>query len=160
MRKSVDHVNKVAEPPGEAAADELFELLHALMHLHRAQRQRALQDSALALTPMEGRVLGFFGRQPGATLSELVAHSGRDKGQLARLVAGLRERGLLEARADEADGRVTRLHPTAAARALHQSLARGARRQAAQAVAGFSADEQRQLLALLQRLRQNLEGAG
>lgn len=46
------------------------------------------------------------------TLSALISHSGCDKGQLARLVGGLRERGLLDGRADENDRRNLLLHLT------------------------------------------------
>jgi hypothetical protein len=35
---------------------------------------------------MEGKVLGFFARHPGATQRDLAQHSGRDKAQLARLI--------------------------------------------------------------------------
>jgi DNA-binding MarR family transcriptional regulator len=49
---------------------------------------------------MEGKVLGYFCRHPGNTQSDLAQHSGRDKAQLTRLIARLKEAGLLEARAD------------------------------------------------------------
>lgn len=153
----MDLVNQI-ENAGEA--DEVFEALHAVMHLVRAHRRRAMRDGPYGLTPMEGRVLGFFSRHPGATQSDLAAHTGRDKSQLARLVAGLRERGLLEARVDEDDRRNLRLHPTPAARAAQRTLKRGDRRLAGVAVAGLSEEERRQLVALLVRVRGNLESAG
>lgn len=153
MTKTVDSVNKA---PG-AGADDVLEAIHGVMHLYRAQQYRALRDGPRPLTHMEGRVLGFVARHPGATQSELVAHSGRDKGQLARLVAALRERGLLETRADEADRRAQRLHLTPAGAAADQVLRRQGRRLAAVAVTGFSEDERRLLGDLLARVRQNLE---
>lgn len=155
MAKTVDTVN---HQRGETPADVL-ESVHAVMHLFRAHRQRALRDGRHELTHMEGKVLGFFARRPGATQSELAQHMGRDKGQLARLVAGLKERGLLEASADEADRRSVRLHPTAEARAIHQAMQRHARRLAEVAVTGFSDEERRQLLDLLAAVRKNLEAA-
>lgn len=146
--------------PAPVPADQLFEALHGLMHRQRALHLAEMRLAAPALTPLEGRVLGFFARQPGATLRDLAVHAGRDKGQLARLVAGLREQGLLEARADESDARLTRLHPTDAARALHQAVQRSRRRLAERAGRGLSDDERRQLLALLQRMHANLDEAG
>ncbi|MFY9510384.1 MAG: helix-turn-helix domain-containing protein, partial [Rubrivivax sp.] len=114
MRKSIDHVNQM----GGSTPDQVFEAIHTVMHLYRAQRHRGAADAGpQELTHMEHRVLGYFSRHPGATQSDLAAHSGRDKGQLARLIGGLRERGLLEARADENDRRSLRLQPTAQARA-------------------------------------------
>ncbi|MFT4046546.1 MAG: MarR family transcriptional regulator [Solimonas sp.] len=138
----------------------MFEAIHNVMHLYRAQQYRALREAPLELTHMEGKALGFFARRPGATLSDLVAHSGRDKGQLARLIGGLRERGLLDARADAGDRRTLRLQPTARGRALQASLGERAHRVADVAVSGLSASERRQLLELLARVRANLEDAG
>ena len=152
MRKIVENVNHQVP----VTAEQLFEALHGVMHRVRSQHQAELKTAAPALTPLEGRVLGFFARQPGATLSDLAAHAGRDKGQLARLVAGLREQGLLEAQADAADARLTRLHLTEAARVLHQTVQRSRRRLAERAATGLADDERRQLLSLLQRLQANL----
>jgi DNA-binding MarR family transcriptional regulator len=108
---------------------------------------------------MDSKVLGFFSRQPGATLSDLAAHSGRDKAQLARLVAGLREGGLLQGEPDPADRRNVRLSLTEAGVAVQQALHAQSRRLAAQAVAGFSGADLAQLDAMLARLRDNLTSA-
>lgn len=151
MRKSVDHVKHRGE------ADEVLEAIHSVMHLYRARQYRLLRDGEHDVTHMESRVLGFFAHHPGATLSELAAHSGRDKGQLARLVAALRERGLLEARVDEADRRNQRLHLTRAGEEAQQLLRREGRKVATAAVRGLSAQEREQLLQLLARVHANLE---
>ena len=140
-----------------ASDEDVFEAVHAVMHLFRARQYRALRDGPNALGHMDGKALGFFARHPGATLSDLVAHSGRDKGQLARLIAGLKERGLLDARPDAADRRNLRLSLTAAGLAVHRGAQRRRRRLAEAAVAGFTAEQRCQLLALLQRVRANLE---
>ena len=155
MRKQVDLVNQV----GAAPADEVLEAIHSVMHLFRAQQYRVLRDGAHDLNHMDGKVLGFFSQHPGATQSDLALHSGRDKGQLARLIAGLKERGLLEARADEADRRSVRLQLSDQGRAVQQVLQRQRRRLAEAAVAGLTADERAALLALLGRVRGNLETA-
>jgi DNA-binding MarR family transcriptional regulator len=144
--------------PVDATADVL-EKMHAVMHLVRTQQYRVRRDEPDALTHMESKVLGFFARHPGATQSDLAAHSGRDKAQLARLIGGLRERELLEARTDAADRRSVRLYLSAAGEAADQALRRRARRLAALAVKGFSEAEHEQLSSLLDRVRANLEGA-
>lgn len=170
MRKKIDHFNQWGRPVGAAADaaapaghddavaatprdDDVLEAIHAVMHLARSQQHRALRDAEQTLAPMEGRVLGFFARHPGATLSELVAHSGRDKGQLARLVAGLRARGLLQAVPDEVDRRVSRLHLAGEAQAQHAALMAQRRALAERAAAGLTPAERRQLLALLAKVR-------
>jgi len=156
IRKSLDLVNQ----RGGAAQDDVLEVIHDLMHLYRSQQHRMLRDAGQEVTHLETRVLGFFARHPGATLSALVAHAGRDKGQLARLVGGLRERGLLVARVDEADRRNQHLHLTDAGAEVQQGLRRHARKLSAAAVRGLGEEDKRELLALLARVRSNLEGAG
>ncbi len=162
MHKSVDFVNQVGSAPAAttATADEVFEAIHTVMHLFRSEQYRVLRDGPHDLTHMESKVLGFFVRHPGATQSDLSAHSGRDKGQLARLIKGLKDRGLLEAHADEQDRRNLRLNATADGRQVQQTLQRQARRVSGVAVGGFSADERRQLVALLNRVRTNLDPVG
>lgn len=150
MRASIDKVN-------HSAASDVLDAIHAVMHQLRARHHRVLRDAELGVTPMEARVLGFFARRPGASLTELAEHAGRDKGQLARLVQGLRDRGLLHAGADEHDRRVTRLALSPQALVLHDTLMRQRRREAEAAVAGLSRAECDTLLALLARVRANLE---
>ncbi|MBL8348945.1 MAG: MarR family transcriptional regulator [Burkholderiaceae bacterium] len=157
MPKSIDHVNQLAAAVQADAGDDVLEAVHAVMHLFRARQYRALRERGEALTHMDGKVLGFFARHPGATQRELALHSGRDKGQLARLIAGLKDRGLLQGQADDADRRSVRLQLTATGRAVQQQLQGQRRRLAEAAVAGLSADERRALHALLERVRANLE---
>lgn len=152
MRESVDKVNHQEKPFG----DEVLELVHAVMHQFRSQQFQVLRDGAHDLTHMESKVLGFFARRPGATQRELAQHSGRDKAQLARLIKGLRERGLLDGAANEDDRRNVCLQLTADGMAMQRLLHRQARQLEAQAVAGFSAADRAQLLTLLQRVQHNL----
>ena len=152
MRKSVDIVNHNSRAP----ETDVLELVHAVMHDYRSLQYRFLRDGPHEITHMDGKVLGFFGRRPGATQSDLAQHSGRDKAQLARLIKGLRERGLLQAQADENDKRTVRLSLTADGLAVQRALALQARRLSAQAVAGLSTTERDQLAALLQRVKINL----
>jgi DNA-binding MarR family transcriptional regulator len=158
MRKSVDHVNHSGSTGSSAATSDVLEAVHGLMHAVRAHQHRAMREGGHELTPMEGKLIGHLARHPGTAQSELVAHWGRDKGQIARMVNGLKERGLLEALPDEQDRRVQRLHLTDAARVLHEAVHRERRRLAARAVAGLSGDEKAQLLSLLAKVRGNLEG--
>lgn len=148
----MDNVNHLdgAEP------EHVLELIHTVMHQVRSQQYQVLRDGPHTITHMETKVLGFFGRHPGATQTDLAQHSGRDKAQLARLIKGLREQGLLDAQADTVDRRSVRLALTAQGRAVLDALEQASAHLAVQAVAGLSAEEQGQLLALLQRVRQNL----
>ena len=155
MPKQVDHVNQKPECTGEAILDRI----HAVMHVFRARQYRASRGVPAGLTHMESKALGFFARRPGASQGDLVAHSGRDKGQVARMIAGLRERGLLEAQPDESDRRSVRLRLTAAGSVSNRAVQRRARRLAAMAMKGLDEAERRQLASLLERVQVNLDAA-
>ncbi len=159
MRKNVDIVNR---SDGAAARedDDVLELVHSVMHDYRSLQYRFLRDGPHDITHMDGKVLGFFARRPGATQSDLAEHSGRDKAQLARLIKGLREQGLLQVEEDAADRRHLRLSLTTDGKAVHRALLQQARRLGAKAVDGLSAVEHRQLAALLRRVKKNLDPAG
>jgi len=151
MPKQVDQVN-------QKPVDDVLETMHAIMHLYRSVQHRSLRDGPNDLAHMEVKALGFFARHPGATQSELVAHSGRDKAQVARQIRALRERGLLEARADEADRRSAHLSLSEQGRAVHAALHSNDGRLKETALQGFTAQEQGALLDLLARVRVNLQG--
>ena len=150
MRKIVDQVN-------QNPALEVLERVHAIMHLYRSAQQRGLRAGPHDLAHMEIKVLGFFARRPGATQSDLAAHSGRDKAQLARLIRGLRDRGLLDAAADETDKRSTRLSLSSAGKEMFAALHRHDGALAEAALAGIAEGDRATLLDLLERVRANLE---
>jgi len=156
MKNPVDKVNQNSTP----SAQDVFEAIHSIMHLYRARQMRAPGGEEGELTHMEGKVLGFFARHPGATLSDLVAHSGRDKAQLTRLIKGLRDKAFLVAQLDEVDRRLTRLRPSETGEALHARRHRIGAEAAALALEGVSEAERAKLLALLERVRANLDAAG
>ena len=176
MRKSVDNVNDGDSPSppassrrskaghrpapstgGNAAADAVLELVHTVMHQFRSLQYHALRGGAVDVTHMEAKVMGFFARHPGATLSDCAQHSGRDKAQLARLVKGLRERALLVAEADAADRRNVHLRLSDEGHALQHALRLEARTLSSRAVDGLSAREQATLVELLGRVKANLD---
>jgi len=156
MRNNIDNVNHTDS--GEDV--DLLELIHAVMHDYRSLQYQFLRDGPHDITHMDGKVLGFFAHRPGATQSDLALHSGRDKAQLARLVKGLREKGLLAAAADPGDRRNQRLSLTADGQAVQRALRLQAKRLRARAVTGLSAAEQAQLGELLGRVKGNLCGEG
>ncbi|MET0982846.1 MAG: MarR family transcriptional regulator [Telluria sp.] len=149
------HVDKVNQNNGSSAQD-VFEAIHSIMHLYRARQMRAPIGTEPELTHMEGKVLGFFARHPGATLSDLVVHSGRDKAQLTRLIRGLRDKELLEAQPDELDRRSTRLRLSGNGQALHAQWHQVGAEAAELALAGVPQAARAQLLDLLEQVRANL----
>ncbi|MEO7940768.1 MAG: MarR family transcriptional regulator [Burkholderiaceae bacterium] len=136
--------------------EDVFEAIHTVMHLVRGQHHREQSDGADALTRMDGKVLSFFARNAGATQKDLATHSGRDKGQLARLIAGLRERGLLEGHPDADDGRNICLHLTDQGRLAQRQMQRQSRRAYERAAQSLTGEERRQLVRLLGKIGEGL----
>ena len=159
MRKQVDNVNHVGSVPAAkaSATDAVIELVHVVMHRFRSRQFQALRDGAHDITHMESKAMGFFARHPGATLSDLVAHSGRDKAQLAKLVKGLRERGLFSAESDPDDRRSVCLRLSASGEAAQRAMHAEGRALNERALEGFSPQEQGQLVDLLSRVKANLD---
>jgi len=151
--KSDDNVNQKRD----THLDGVLDLIHTIMHQFRSQQFQALREDSHDLTPMESRVLGFFERHPGSTQSDLARHSGRDKAQVTRLIAGLRERGLLQGEADAADRRNTRLSLTEAGLVAQQQIKRHAEELNVQALQGLSAEQQQILQDLLRQVKANLD---
>ena len=152
-RVNVAHVNKKHEP----LAEEVLASIHNIMHLFRAEQYRVLRKGCHDLTHMEGKILGFVIRHPGATLRDLVAHLKQDKGQLARLIRSLKDQGLLEAQAEARDRRSVPLQATREGRRIHQILQRQVRKLSELAVQGLDPDQRRQLVTLLNKVQGNLE---
>jgi hypothetical protein len=56
-----DNVNQLVD---EASPEAVFETLHELMHLHRAQRQRAIEAAGLGAQMSSRRVMRWACRDP------------------------------------------------------------------------------------------------
>jgi DNA-binding MarR family transcriptional regulator len=102
----------------QQALDTLFTLFAAL----RGEMRASFNDSPPGLAPMHMRVLKHCLHHAGTSQQALVRASGRDKGQIARLVKDLDEQGLLQRQPDPADGRSQLLTPTPAGRAACQQF--------------------------------------
>lgn len=142
-----------------------METMHTIMHLVRSRKHGALRQEAGGtgegrkgeeISHMESRALGYFARHPGATQRDLVRHSGRDKAQVARLVQGLRDKDLLEARQDEQDRRSTRLFLSPLGESVFAGMHRHGQRLAERALADLSLEERSQLARLLARVEASL----
>ena len=152
-------IDKVNKNP-RISPCEIFEEIHAVMHLLRAEQFQVFRDCPYKLTHMEGQVLGYLARKPGATLSDLVVHSGRDKGQLAKLVKALREHGLIEAVEDETDRRSVKLRLTACGEKVQRKLEAELCKATQMALGTLTQADLGELLRLLRILRGNLDEAG
>jgi DNA-binding MarR family transcriptional regulator len=145
----VDNVN-------DRSALETLELLHATVHMLRARMHAALAAAGTEHAPMEGRCLKFFVHHPDSTQGDLVVHSGRDKGQIARVIKHLRDEGYLEQVADPNDRRNVRLRPTAKGLRVSKEMERIRRGAGRQAFAGMTSEELAGFNTILERMQQNL----
>lgn len=141
------------------ANTEVLDRLHTLMHGLRRHLQEAVREDGEGLGPMEARCLGYFMRHEGATQSDLVQHSGRDKAQIARIVKALHERGLLQSTPDPDDGRCQRVTLTEQGRSMQRTMQLRRQRFERAMLAGFSDSERAQLQAQLDRMLANLDDA-
>lgn len=155
MPKSIDKVNQNGGLM-PLRQEDLLELIHQVMHLVRSRQQQTLRSQGEELPHMEIKVLGYFVRHPGATLSDLSKHSGKDKAQLTRLIKDLRERGLLLSEPDASDRRNQRLTVSPDGMGLMAALDAQLQVVSTLAIQGLSAADQAELRRLLTQVQANL----
>jgi len=146
---------RAVESFAESAGDAVFEQMHEIMFLFRAQLAQRLRDDGADIPAMALKVLGFFARHPGSTQMQLVQYSGRDKGQVARLVKDLTERGLLQ-RSEVAAAARRGLVLTEHGQLMHRRLQRQRGQLATKLTSALSPQEQAQLRKLLEKLKSPL----
>ena len=72
------------------------------------------------LPPSELEVMRLLVRRPGLSVGDVARELGLRPSNASAAVRGLLARGLLERRADQRDGRITRLEPTAEAQTIRR----------------------------------------
>jgi DNA-binding MarR family transcriptional regulator len=143
---------KSVENVPEAAGDAIFEQMHEILFLFRSQLSQRLTKAGEDIPGMAWKVLRFYALHPGWTQMQLAEHSGRDKGQVARLVKQLAERGLLR-RGDGTRGKARGLTLTEHGRLMHNRLQRHRAQLANKLTSALSAQEQMQLSRLLEKIK-------
>jgi DNA-binding MarR family transcriptional regulator len=104
-------MKKRPSAPQRAALEALLSLFGGMK---QAMRRELLADGEHAMAaPMNLRMLQLCQRHPGITQQGLTQLTGRDKGQVARLVKELLDQGLLTREAHPDDRRSHRLLPSA-----------------------------------------------
>jgi DNA-binding MarR family transcriptional regulator len=143
---------KSIESAPEAAGDAVFEQMHEILFLFRSQLSQRLNEAGEDIPGMAWKVLGFYARHPGWTQMQLVEHSGRDKGQVARLVKQLSERGLLH-RGDSTGDKPRGLALTEHGQLVYRRLQRQRAQLANKLTSALSPQEQLQLRRLLEKIK-------
>ena len=141
--------------PRTTHPSDVLERMHALMHSLRHHMRDAMRADGDGLGLMEARCLRYFARHPGATQSDLVQQSGRDKAQIARIVKGLIDRELLCGQPNPADGRSQVLQVSPKGEALQRKMRSHQAAFERRLMRGLEPDERATLVALLERLQRN-----
>jgi DNA-binding MarR family transcriptional regulator len=150
-RKSPDQKNATQSA---MAAEDVFDSIHSVMHLYRLRQYQSTEESGIS--HLDGKALRFFANHPGSTLKDLSVFFGRDKGQLARLVNGLKRRGFLKSQVDGIDRRQVRLSLSKEGASAQAQLRIKTSQLADQAVNVLSAQERTMLLELIEKIKLNL----
>ncbi|WP_236250463.1 MarR family winged helix-turn-helix transcriptional regulator [Microbulbifer sp. ALW1] len=137
----------------DTAAQLGFELHTAARLLKRNFDRRAKSHG---LTRSRWQVLWILNKDQGLKQAALAERMDVAPITLTRQIDLLESEGLVERRPDPQDRRCFRIFLTDAAAPVLETLQGLAGHTRAQALAGISADEQRQLMHLLSRVRENL----
>jgi DNA-binding MarR family transcriptional regulator/GNAT superfamily N-acetyltransferase len=113
-----------------------------------------LLNTRLSLT--ESRLLWELAQQPGLTAKALVHELQLDAGYISRLLAGLRERGLVKAQRASHDGRQSLLSLTAVGKRAFASLDQRSQSQASELLGALPAAQQVELLQATSHIRRLL----
>ena len=111
----------------------------------------------VGLTSPQCRVLGHSQRSQGISQARLAEFTDSDPMTLGRLLARMEASALVERRADPCDGRANSLYLGPRAGPLLDEVWRLSERTGVVALAGLDAVDRGKLVALLQRIRHNLE---
>ena len=125
--------------------------LHVLNRLTERQAE-ATYRRLFDLTLPECRVIGVTGGMGPAAQGVICREAELEKAHGSRLVARLVGRGLLERRADPADGRAAVLALTAAGRRVHRAMHAAAVARNEEWLAPLSAEQRRAMLGAIEVL--------
>lgn len=129
-------------------------LVHDVSRLMRTAFDRRV--AALGLTRSQWRVLAYVYRDQGLAQSELADVLDVGKVTLGGLVDRLEAKGWLERRSDDNDRRIKRVYLRPDAEPIIQSMRAPAQELYTAVVKGLSAEQQENLIDMLQLLKDNL----
>jgi MarR family transcriptional regulator for hemolysin len=113
----------------------------------------------LGITRAQWLVLTRLHRHPGASLSELAEMMEVEKATAGRMIDRLVANGWVARRTQRDDRRIKRVYLTPEAERVHKRIWRVAEATVEDALTGLSAQESRQLMTLLQRIKKTLVSA-
>lgn len=132
--------------------------IHRVYQAARNEMYRAFREAGHEVTPEQWAVLIRLWEEDGRTQAELSEATFRDAPTMSRIVAGMEARGLVERRADPADGRLRRVFLTPDARRLERVLVPVAEDLVGRMLAGVPDRDLGVTRATLARMFDNLAG--
>lgn len=150
----------MAARQAKASPDQDFGWLHRdVYRLFQRAWDRHLQASGTGITVPQSRVLAELRQRDGLTQTEIADLVMMEKAPLGRTIDRMEEVGLVVRRPDPADRRVRRVYLTDALDRLYDPLWGAAFAMFDVALEGFTQEEYGALLAMLRRIKENLEAA-
>lgn len=142
----------------KAVPDQEFGWLHRdVFRLFKRAWETRLRASGTGITMPQSRVFAELRGRDGLTQTELADLVMMEKAPLGRLLDRMEELRLIERRPDPADRRVRRVYLTDAIDGFHDDLWEAAFGMFGDALKGFTAEEYETLVAMLRRIKDNLE---
>lgn len=142
----------------KAVPDQEFGWLHRdVFRLFKRAWETRLRASGTGITMPQSRVFAELRGRDGLTQTELADLVMMEKAPLGRLLDRMEELRLIERRPDPADRRVRRVYLTDAIDGFQDDLWEAAFGMFGDALKGFTAEEYESLVAMLRRIKDNLE---
>lgn len=142
-----------------AVASQAEQIENDLAAIRRAMRQPLEAEYAKGnLTIPQKAVMQVVVQNPGVTLKDLSQSISLAHSTVSGIVDRLEKRGMIERRPDASDGRVNRIHPSAAvAEFLRERMPALRSGPLTSALGRTSVEDRRKIVSALQRLRKLLE---
>ncbi len=146
--------------PGELSEFELGQFFPYLVRIYYRAVSEAVSQAYsgdMGLNVSHWRTMAVLGPERAMSASEIVAYSSMDKVTVSRAIKGLQERGLLRRDVDGDDKRRAVLRLTQEGRSCFAKIVPCVEKLSAKCLHGLSANEQKQLISLMERVRINSE---
>lgn len=117
---------------------------------------KLMKKENLPITPDQFRLLTHLWQKDGRTQQELALLSFRDRANVTRLIDILEREQIVTREDHPNDRRVFQIHLTKKGKEIEADAARCAKQSIKTALKGFTKDESRTLMELLERVNQNL----
>jgi MarR family transcriptional regulator, organic hydroperoxide resistance regulator len=123
----------------------------------RAELERGFATRGHNITAEQWSVLSRLYEEDGLAQYEIAERISRDKTNVARILALMERRGLIERRIDSDDHRARKIYVTDYGHSLESDLVASAKEVLARAQQGFSDEDIQQLIQSLNRIFDNLD---